>query len=291
VWREEEFTVATFQTLVRAVAAKDPRASAFLKSVQGVIIDEVHVAPADTFFQVLMALENAYFRVGMSGTPLDRTDKRSVLTIAATGRIIYTITPDVLIDAGVLARPRIKLMAMPQESELPTWQGVYGECVVRSVVRNRAVVDMVRMAEKPCLVFVKEVTHGKRLNKTLMKAGFNSDFVWGTSSTDARKSDVKRLVRGDIDVLVCSVIFQEGIDIPELRSVVIVSGGKSVIATLQRLGRGMRVVAGKKEFEVWDFDDQGNKWLERHARARRKAYVDQGYETILLPRTSQPPLL
>lgn len=278
----DNFTAATFQTLYAALVRKDAKVRAFLDGVQGVIIDEAHVLPADSFWKVSMAMPNAYFRIGLSGTPLARTDRRSVLTIGSTGRIVYDIKPDVLIEAGVLSKPKIRLLPVFQESDLPTWQGVYGECIVRSNARNKAVVEAVRRSAKPCLVFVKEVKHGKRLLSMLEKAGVKADFVWGSDSTDSRKKAVKRLVRGDTEVLICSVIFQEGVDIPELMSVVIASGGRSIIAALQRIGRGMRVTPGKTEFEVWDFDDRGNKWLEKHTRVRVQAYTSEGYETTVV---------
>jgi superfamily II DNA or RNA helicase len=234
-----------------------------------------------------MRLRNAYYRVGMSGTPLARGDRRSLLTIAATGPVIYRIKSEVLIQAGVLSRPKIRLTPVAQTSERPTWQGVYGECIVRSAKRNAAIAAQARRAQKPCLVFVKEIAHGRELEKRLRAAGLTTEFVWGTDSVDERKSAVRRLVHGDTDALVASVIFNEGIDIPELRSVVIASGGKSVIAALQRIGRGMRVQKDaqgkviKDTFEVFDVADKGCKWLERHTRARLRAYASEGYETIV----------
>jgi len=298
------FVVATFQTLAKAKAKRDPRFLELATKVQGLLADEAHVLPAESFYRVVEALPNAYYRVGLSGTPLSRSDQRSVLTIASTGRIIYTIRPDVLIDAGVLSRPKIRMVTVAQKSTCATWQGVYGECVVRGAARNRAIVKAATESTKPCLVFVKEISHGRKLEAMLQKAGVKSEFVWGSDSTDARKGAVKRLVRGDLEVLICSVIFQEGIDIPELQSVVVGSGGRSIIATLQRIGRGMRVAKGKTEFEVWDFNDKGCgcneetrdldpenfhkgcQWIEKHTRIRRNAYTSEGYETVVLAGSS-----
>jgi len=278
---QERFNVATFQTLYQSLGR--PECNDLILRTDGLIIDECHVLPADSFWKVAMRFRHAYYRIGLSGTPLARGDRRSILAIAALGKVIYRIKPDVLIAAGVLSRPKIKLVPVYQESDCPTWQGVYGQCVVRGAPRNRAIVECAKKAAKPCLVFVKEIKHGRLLMKAFEKSGISADFVWGTDSTERRKEAVQRLVRGDTEVLICSVIFQEGVDIPELRSVVIGSGGKSVIAALQRIGRGMRVSEGKNEFECWDIADRGNRWLERHARVRLRAYTSEGYETTILP--------
>jgi superfamily II DNA or RNA helicase len=273
-------TVATFQTLAQNMKSLD--AQRLFTETRGVMIDECHVLPADSFWKVAMAFQNAYYRIGLSGTPLARGDRRSILAIAALGNVVYRIKTEVLVEAGVLSRPKIRLTPVYQESDCPTWQGVYGECIVRSAKRNSALASAAMKADKPCLIFVKEIKHGKLLMKRLEKDGVKADFVWGTDSTDRRKDAVKRLVRGDTEVLICSVIFQEGVDIPELRSVVIGSGGKSVIAALQRIGRGMRRSEGKDTFEVWDIADKGNKWLEKHTQARLHAYTSEGHETVVV---------
>lgn len=284
----ERLTVATFQTLAAALRDKTRRKKtlAFLQQFEGVIIDECHVLPAESFWGVAMGLENAHWRVGLSATPLDREDKRSVYAIAALGPVIFSIGAQQLIAEGRLAKPIIRLAKVFQEfRELDKyglvkkwpWTKVYEEGVVKSGIRNRVLLGATIAAEKPSLVFVKDVAHGKAFTKGLQKRGVRADFVWGNASMKARQDAVRRLERADLEVLVCSVIFQEGIDIPDLRSVVIASAGKSVIAALQRIGRGMRVVAGKETFEVWDVDDDGNAWLKRHARARRRAYQREGY--------------
>ena len=280
-WEPARFTSATFQSVHSALSNRERLI--WLQAIEGVIFDEGHTLPAATFYRVAMNLKNAFFRVAMSGTPLARGDKRSAYTIGATGPVLYRIKPEVLIQAGVLSRPTIRLFPVEQTSECPTWQGVYGECVVRSTRRNNKLVEMTRRAQKPCLLFVKELKHGKLLEQMVRKAGMSSEFVWGSKALEVRKAAIKRLVHGDVDVLVASVIFNEGVDIPELLSVVIGSGGKSVIAALQRIGRGMRVdrATGKTTFEVWDIQDKGNKWLEKHTKQRMRAYLGEGYETII----------
>jgi superfamily II DNA or RNA helicase len=281
VWRSQ-FTVATFQSLYAALKRGDPRAIRLLTEAEGIIVDECHVLPADSFWHVIMSTPNAHFRVGLSGSPLARGDKRSVFAIAALGPVIYRLKPDRLIEAGVLARPIIRFVPVTQTANARTWQGVYSECVVKSAVRNKAVIGAARRAKKPTLVFVQQIEHGKQLLGALQREGVSAEFIFGDAETSTRRAAVTRLERGDTDVLVCSVVFQEGVDIPHLQSVVIASAGRSTIAAVQRVGRGMRTRAKdgsttKTEFEVWDFDDRGSKMMERHAKERRRAYQREGY--------------
>lgn len=292
-WSEgPRFTCATFQTIAALVKNRDRRALALLGRVGGLIVDECHVLPASSFYDVASACD-AFFRFGLSGTPLDRSDRKSIYAIAALGPVVHKMKTETLVERGVLARAKIRMLTVSQAPSAVTWAGVYAEAIVRSEKRNRKILQIAKRAAKPSLLFVKDVKHGQKLANMLTCNGVQADFVYGKHSTEYRKARIGALKRGALDVLVCSVIFQEGVDVPELRSVINASGSKSVIATLQRLGRGMRldrrpdgtVREGGDVFEMWDVFDVGNGWLERHAKARRHAYVQEGHETIVEPET------
>lgn len=292
-WREERFTVATFQTLAAAIGgrssgAKQMAAAALLGGVQGLMVDECHTLPADSVLAVVAKTRNAFWRFGLSGTPLARGDRKSLLAIGALGGIIHRIKPEVLIEAGALSRPTIRVVPSVQSSNRPTWQGAYTELVVRSKQRNKTVVNMAVAAQKPAFVFVQHVKHGKILKGMLEAAGLRTDFAWGAHETWLRGKMLDRLQSGELDVVVCSSVFQQAIDVPKLRAVVNAAGGASVIATIQRIGRGTRVTEDKKTFEVWDVVDRGNRWLERHSRERIRAYEGEGYTVETAPEYSAP---
>ena len=293
---DAQLVAATFQSLRAALKNKKKPARQkavvdLLERAQGLIVDEAHTLPAQTFYDTAMMMKNAYYRVGLSGTPLARHDKKDQYSLAALGPIIYRVKPKKLIGLGVLAKPTVRMVTCVQGSGRTTWPGVYGELVVHSTDRNGIIVRATQNATKPAFVFVEETDHGKALSKLLFRLGIQNEFVWGNHSVDYRKSLIRRMVQGHFDVIVCSKVFNEGIDVPELRSVVNAGGKKSVIATLQRLGRGMRidrdkdgkVREGGDVFEVYDVLDRGNSWLTAHATARRDAYLSQQYETIIEP--------
>lgn len=289
-WQEgERLTCATFQTMVAALRSggrAGARAAALLGRVGGIIVDESHVLPADTFWSVAMRAERAAYRIGLSGTPLARGDRRSVLSIAALGPILFRLRAPELVEAGILARPHVRLVPCRQTTGRPTFAGVYQDLVVRSTVRNALLVEIANKAERPAFLYVKAIEHGKIIERELLRAGIPARFVWGTHSTDWRKAAIRDLVAGRIEVLVCSVVFQEGVDVPSLRSVINGAAGRSVIASIQKAGRGMRVERGrdgsvvKSDFWVYDLFDTGDKWLERAARDRRRAYLKEGYEVV-----------
>lgn len=287
-WVERRVTVATYQTLYKALTSKSSerrtKALHLLQSVDGVCADECHVVAAATTNAILFQT-NAYWRFGISGTPLARGDRRSVMTIGALGPVIHRVQVQALIEQGVLARPTIRMVPSPAPTILATTpQGVYGAGVVRNTNRNKLLTEIALAAAKPALLFVKEIDHGEELSKRLSKAGLQQEFVFGKDSVAFRREAIRRLERADTEILICSVVFNEGIDIPSLASVIVGAAGRSVIAALQRIGRGMRSDGGRKtEFEVWDIFDTGHRWLEAQAKARRRAYEQQGHKVKLGP--------
>jgi superfamily II DNA or RNA helicase len=279
LWEPQRFTAATFQTLYRT--RDDLRTQELLRATGGLIVDECHVLPSDSFLHVAQ-LVPAYYRFGVSGTPLARGDRRSLMAVAMLGPVVHRIRFEELAEEGILARPKIRLVRCEQAGRAsPDWHKTYEAFIARSDARNSVLIDAARRAAKPALLFVKDIKHGLSMARSLRLAGMNADFVWGDASSEQRTQAVKRLVRGDTEVLVCSTIFQQGVDIPSLASVIVGSGGASTIASIQRVGRGMRTDGGRKsQFEVWDIWDVGVGTLERHAKARRRAYLREGYEVL-----------
>lgn len=276
-------TVATFQTLYAGITRKSKRVLDLLQNTQAASFDEAHMLPANSFLAIPRRLPNAGWRFGFSGTPLARGDQRTVYLIGQTGPVIYRVRSQLLIDNGVLSKPVIRFVPLVQTVPGFHWAEVYRQGIVDSDVRNDLLVAMAKQAAKPALLFVRDIRHGRNLLARCRKAGIQAEFIWGDNSAAARLSANKRLVRGDIDLLIASTIYDQGVDIPEVRSVVLGGGGKSDIKSLQRLGRGMRVSAGKSEVECWDVRDSGQPWLAAHASQRQAIYLAQGYQTIETP--------
>jgi superfamily II DNA or RNA helicase len=279
------FTVASLQTLWAR-----RKSSAFRELAErttALTVDECHTVPADTASWLIQQMRNARIRVGLSGTPLARGDNRSLVAVGVLGPIAYRIKADTLIQAGVLAKPTVRLVPLVQQSKGASWADVYRELVTDSERRNRAVLEMARRAEKPAMVFTTGVAHGRDLAKKLRQAGMNAEFVSGSASLDRRQRAVRDLASGRLDVVCATSVFNEGVDVPCLRSVVNAAGGKSGIATIQRAGRALRVEPGKSTATIWDVGDKGDRWLAQHARERVRAYQREGYP-VVVDRTVAP---
>lgn len=236
-WTTEDVTVATIQSLGAALRPvgrssskraqdKHDRVKKLLAEADGLFVDEVHRLPADQAYHVAMQC-NAYVRIGVSATPMDRTDKRSVFAVGALGELIYRITPQELIDQGFISRPKIRFVPCEQAGPQTRDYGhAYRALVVNSRKRNALIGAALRKAPKPAFVFVKLLKHGRELTKALRAEGHKVEFVRGSTSTGERQRVIEDLRWGRLDAVVCSDVFTTGINFPELASVVNAAGGQ-----------------------------------------------------------------
>ena len=279
-WSEgRRFTCATLQTLHAHLDTARFRKLA--ESVTGVMVDEAHVAPAATFLEVIHRFERARFKIGMSGTPLARGDKKGQIAVGALGPVVYRVKAQHLIDRGYLTQPTIRVVPVLQDEYRDSWPETYEDLVVSSAHRNGAVAQCAIVCEKPGMVFVESIEHGYRLLEFLRAHKLNCEFVYGDTSKHLRKRAVRELARGDLDLLIATRVFNEGVDIPCLRAVVMAAAGRSEIAALQRVGRALRVEDGKAAATIYEIGDKGNVGLNDQAKDRLRAYQREGYPIVV----------
>lgn len=275
-------TIATYQTLTKMLlGSRRKEILTFLESIGIVVADECHVVPSNTAYTIVMACKRAELRIGLSATPLERTDQRSIYAVAALGPIMFKVNAAASIESGRLVAPTIRMLRCMHPRATGNWQAVYRRYVLENDLRNALIARAVKAAAKPCFVFVKQLQQGTALLKAIRRAGINADFVNGSHSTEQRKAAIKKLVRHDIDVIVTTPVFQEGVDVPALASVVMAGGGASHIAALQSIGRALRTNDGKSSAEVWDIYDVNIASLQKHSEARATAYRSEGHTVLI----------
>ena len=282
VWEPGDITVATVQTMSRRVTGTNGKE--FLQSMKVVVSDEVHHEPSGSWYKLLMRCP-APFRYGCSATPLMRPDGSDLKLIGSIGPVIYTLTPKEAVEKGVLSRPRIMFIKYnsPPEFErkllsFPVWTLVYKEAIVYNSERNGAIVAACKRSVQEgrrVLILIRMLAHGRLLEKELARwFGTNQQvsFLQGSSVSVVRKEVVDLFRQGLVRVIIASSIFDEGIDIPEVDTVIIAAAGKSAIKSIQRIGRGMRVSDSAHGLEIYDFEDSLHHNLMKHTRERKRAY-------------------
>jgi len=287
VWEPgERITCATVQTLHRNMQSE--QFAALVNTVDGLILDECHTAPADSVSAVLQSFEGARRRLGLSGTPYDRADKKSLISTAVIGPLCFSISAGTLIDAGVIEMPTVYIVPCHQVDPkiIGNWSATYRKHVVKSKKRNNLLLKCIKKAYDdgmtPGIVFARQVTHAREILSLVSKAGLNACVVDGSKSSFARTTAINSLKTGDLDFIISTKVFSEGVDIPEIQSVVNAGAGKAVIDVLQQIGRGTRPSKGKSGVDVYEIGDKGDPVLHKHAKARVKAAQREGYTCKVL---------
>ena len=109
------------------------------------------------------------------------------------------------------------------------------------------------------LGFCVSVEHAKFIAEYFNNAGIPSICLVGESRDEERNTAKKRLVNGEIRFIFVVDIYNEGVDIPEVNTVMFLRPTESLTIVLQQLGRGLRIAEGKDCLTVLDFIGQANK--------------------------------
>lgn len=100
--------------------------------------------------------------------------------------------------------------------------------------------------------FCVTIEHAKYMAEKFSMAGFKAAYLASTNSTN-RDSIKNQLQNREINYLFVVDIFNEGIDIPEIDTVLFLRPTESLTIFLQQLGRGLRLAEDKECLTVLDF--------------------------------------
>lgn len=287
------FTVATAQALTRLTP--DDEAYQALSKVKRLIFDESHVTPADTFEAVCMGIgANAPERYFLSATQL-RTDGSEMLLKGITGPIVYSKSFTELVSEGFLAKPIIKIFKVPtygpsnaQDPKTETRNQLYSNPNVNKMAAQIAS-KTVLMGNRQVVILIEEFKQFMML-KNFLSVPF--EFVHGGASQEAKQllpkeywdCDRDRIIQdfndGKVKCLIGTSAISTGVDLKPVGCLIYLQGGLSEIKIRQGIGRGTRIVPGKKDFWVIDMEVVGSKTMERHAKERQKIYAELGDVTI-----------
>lgn len=280
-------TIATVQTL-HGFIKKDPHATHdMLSQFKLLIIDEAHRSGSKQFYETAQFCSNAHLRLALTATPFMKGNEEEDMYLEGiTGGIITSISAGELIEAGVLAKPFFRFIPVdtPLRQRLTNWRDIYELGVVKNVARNKIVVQqtmkLVEM-EKKTLVIVHEVTHGKILEKVMRDMGINAEYIDGRNTFTERERALKKLSSGRLDVIICTNIFDEGVDAGEIGAVVLAAGCKSAPALFQRTGRAVRRKEENNFAIIIDFIDKHHPKLLEHSMERYELIRNESGFTIV----------
>jgi superfamily II DNA or RNA helicase len=266
--------VSTIQSFV-----KQPQE--LLNSFDMVIVDEVHrfSKAKGQYFDVLSRMIAPY-RYGLTAT-LNKNQEVALLTEGLIGPLIGEFTLKEGIEKGILAKPKLKFITIPLDYKvrnLRRYQEVYEMGVVLNRARNRMIIKTAKdLAKdgKTSLILISKIEHGNSLVEMSELIGHQVVFIQGKDDSEIRENVRGALNRKEIKTVIATQIWKEGVDIKTLDAVINAAGGKSEIAVLQSLGRGLRTAEGKESILLVDILDLSHHYLTSHLAERLAIYSQE----------------
>jgi superfamily II DNA or RNA helicase len=245
-----------------------------------VIVDEGHrVSSFKGAYADILQNMLAPYRFGFTATLPTKLEAQFAYE-GLIGPLIAELSINQAAELNILAKPKIKIIKAGFPSHLRDirdYHSVYEEGIVQNETRNRQTVGIIRdcvTKGETVLIFVNKIVHGENIERICFDEGVPVTFIQGSSTMDVRERVKNELNRGTTKAVISTTVWKEGINIPNLNNVINAAGGKSEIATLQTIGRGLRKTTSKSHVMIYDFFDPGHPYLIAHFGERLCIYMD-----------------
>jgi superfamily II DNA or RNA helicase/diadenosine tetraphosphate (Ap4A) HIT family hydrolase len=253
--------------------AKDPKADVLFASIQTlsraahltrfdptefdyIVIDEFHHAAAASYRRLLDHFEPK-FLLGLTATP-ERSDGGNLLALCQEN-LVYRCDLAEGVRRGLLAP--FHYFGVPDDidySNIPWRSNRFDEEALTNAVATRRRADNAleqwrQRGGKRTLAFCVSQRHANFMAGYLREQGLRAAAVHAGADSAPRTLSLKALEDGELD-FVCAVdMFNEGVDLPALDTVMMLRPTESRILWLQQLGRGLRKSEGKDRLNVIDY--------------------------------------
>ncbi len=244
-----------------------------------VIVDEFHHAAAASYERLLSRLTPKIL-LGLTATP-ERADGQSVLQwfdgrIASESRLWDALDQGLLCPFhyfGVNDATDLSAVRFERGRYVPgELDNVFTGDHVRAVRIRQAVEEFVTdPREMRALGFCAGVNHAHFMARQFTNFGYPAVALDASTPRDDRRSALARLRQGELRAVFAVDLFNEGVDLPEVDTVLMLRPTESATVFLQQLGRGLRWAEGKRVLTVLDFVGQ----------VRREYRYDVRYRALL----------
>ncbi|MCY1157073.1 MAG: hypothetical protein MOP51_92 [Citricoccus sp.] len=267
-----------------------------------VVVDEFHHAEAATCRSILEHFQ-PHELLGLTATP-ERADGVNVKTffdnrVASELRLWDALDADILVPFhyfGVSDNVDVSEVSWragkydPRELEnLYTGDDARARLIARQLVDKTGSLDDLK-----ALGFCVSVLHARFMADRFNSVNIPSTVVTGETPREERRKALDAIRRGEIKCIFTVDVFNEGLDIPQINTVLFLRPTHSATIFLQQLGRGLRRSYGKDVLTVLDFIgmqrkefrfDQKLRALTGSGRKRLIEDIDKGFP--FLPAGSQ----
>lgn len=251
-----------------------------------IIVDEVHHISASTYRPILN-----YFKpkvlLGLTATP-ERMDGENILDDFC-GRIAAEIRLPEALNKKLLSP--FQYFGITDSIDLTNVKWEKGKYVASELTslytkNNVRVGEIIKGLEKylndindvRAIGFCATVEHAIFMTEKFNLAGLKAEVLTSKNSSDREKIR-EQFKKKEFNYLFVVDIFNEGVDIPEIDTVLFLRPTESLTVFLQQLGRGLRLAEGKDCLTVLDF--VGNSRPEYDFENKFRALIGKTTTSVL----------
>ncbi|GHG57431.1 helicase [Sinomonas cellulolyticus] len=230
-----------------------------------VVVDEFHHAAAPTYRRLLDQLKPREL-LGLTATP-ERGDGVSVADEYFEGRTASEMRLwDALGEDLLVPFHYFGVSDDVDLSRLEWRRGTYDLSQLSAIytgndARAAKVISSLRdkvlsTADMRAIGFCVSVQHARYMAQVFNSAGISSLAIDGSTPDDERAESLRKLRDREVNCLFAVDLFNEGLDVPEIDTILLLRPTQSSTVFLQQLGRGLRRAPDKAVLTVLDFIGQ-----------------------------------
>ena len=261
---DDEYIFASIQTIGKSSELEKFRKDNF----DYIIIDEFHHVGAKSYKRLVEYFKPKFF-LGLTATP-NRTDNIDIMQFCGDN-LIYKKDLIDGINLKILSNFDYKGIADKYVDYTKiTWRGKKfdeNELDKNLNKSNRAEYiyqNWLKHKQTRTLAFCASIKHCEFMEKYFSSKGVKSVSVHSQSEVN-RGQAIRDLTEKKIDIIFSVDLFNEGVDIPTVDTILMLRPTESKIIFIQQFGRGLRKAEGKELVKVIDFIGNHKTFLEKPA--------------------------
>lgn len=221
-----------------------------------IVVDEFHHSSSPSYLKILDYFKPS-FLLGLTATP-ERLDSGDVYKICDYN-IAYECDFKNGINNGWLTP--FEYFGIYDETDYSVIPWRSGKYDLKSLENSLTVEKRIELVYKKYLEcrgkstigFCATIKHCEAMNTYFQKKGIKSEIIIGETPINKRQDIINSFKSGKLDIIFTVDVFNEGVDIPCIDTVLFLRPTNSYTIFIQQLGRGLRTFEGKKKLRVLDF--------------------------------------
>lgn len=220
------------------------------------VVDEFHHAAAPTYRQAIESFRPK-FLLGLTATP-DRLDGADLLALCGNNLVFECDLVEGIRQERLSPFHYWGIKDVADYAPIPWRNGRFDPDKLAKAIETaqraeQALAEWREKAAGPTLAFCTTIAHAEFMAEFFNQRGVRSAAVHSGPHSDPRQSAVEDLRSGTTQVLFAVDVFNEGVDIPEIGTVLMLRPTDSPVIFLQQIGRGLRLSDDKAALQVIDF--------------------------------------